>query len=342
MTFQPVLPAVVLVALAAVTTVMRLLTLRPAVRRRRPGRDDHALLRWCIVTVTVLLLIVAAARPTLGAAQPMSATPADGGSNVNVFFVIDRSPDSRVEDFGDHKSRMSGMREDILALINRYPRARFGVISFASRATVDWPLSDDVWSLKPMIAGLAPYYPAPQEGVNAGAASGALRYNLLAAQGQYPGSKNVVFYFGVGAPGSPAPQSEFEVSSTALAGGAVFGYGSSGGAPIPQKIADGKVQYARNAQTGGDLYSAINEPALTEISGQLGVPYVHRAGGVGIEGAGVASPGAPSSVPGTTTASEPVELYWAFTLPAAALILVEMYLTIGWFRRSRSAPDVTP
>ena len=312
MMFQPVLPVAVLVAVLAVLIVLRLLTLRRVLRRRRAGRDDHPLLRWCVVTLAVLLLMAAAARPTLGVAQSPSATSPDGGSNVNVFFVVDRSPDARVEDFDDHKSRMSGVRADILALIDRYPRARFGVISFAARATVDWPLSEDVWSLEPMIAGLAPYFPAPQEGVNAGAASGTLRYTLLQAQGQYPGSTNVVFYFGVGAPGSSAPQSEFDASFTPVAGGAVFGYGAS----------------------------AINEPALRDISRQLGVPYAHRDASVGIDKAAMASVGAPTSAH-ATAASEPVELYWAFTLPAAALILVEMYLTIGWFRRSRCAPDVT-
>src|SRR2546422_677522 len=78
-------------------------------------------------------------------------------ANLNVFIVIDRSVDSRVEDFADHESRMAGIRDDVLAVIDQYPRARFSVIEFASKAAELWPLSADAWSLKPLIQGLSPY-----------------------------------------------------------------------------------------------------------------------------------------------------------------------------------------
>jgi Ca-activated chloride channel family protein len=307
MTFQPVLPAAVLITIAAALLVIRLLVLRQVLRHR--GRDRRAVLRWCGMTLAVLLLMAAAARPTVGGdIGSLSAPRAEGGSNVNVFFIVDRSVDARVEDFGDRKSRMSGIRADIIALIDRYPQARFAVISFASRPAVEWPLSPDTWSLKPMIAGMAPYSGAPQEAVNAAAAGDTLRYKLLQAQSRYPQSENLVFYFGVGAPGSRGPQGRFDVGSTSVAGGAVLGYGPT---------------------------SAINEPVLRALSDQLGVPYIHRDGGQGIgDVTSVADTGgADISAPGPTRVAEPLELYWAFAVPAAALLLVEMYLTIRWFRR---------
>ena len=46
--------------------------------------------------------------------------------------------------------------------------------------------------------------------VNAAAAANVLRYQLIAAGQQYPGSKSLVYYFGSGAGGSRAPQGEFE------------------------------------------------------------------------------------------------------------------------------------
>ena len=55
------------------------------------------------------------------------------------------------------QSRMSAIRTDIETLIDRYPQARFALIAFASRPSLDWPLSEDAWSLKPEVARLAPY-----------------------------------------------------------------------------------------------------------------------------------------------------------------------------------------
>ena len=108
--------------------------------------------------------------------------------NTNVFFLVDRSADSAVEDYADRQSRMSGIRNDIEALIDQYPRARFALVAFASRSSLDWPLSEDAWSLRPEVARLAPYAATDTtEDVNAAAAANVLRYQLIAAGQQYPG-----------------------------------------------------------------------------------------------------------------------------------------------------------
>ena len=51
---------------------------------------------------------------------------------------------------------MSAIRNDIEALIDQRPGARFAMIAFASRASLDWPLSEDGWSLRPEVARLTP------------------------------------------------------------------------------------------------------------------------------------------------------------------------------------------
>ena len=340
MTFEPVIPAVILVAVAVVLIAIRLVALRRALRPTAAGRRARVVLRWSGLTAAVLLVLLAAARPSIQSAGPSSGPAATAaGSNVNVFFVVDRSVDLRVQDFGDHKSRMAGIRSDITALIDQYPRARFAVISFSSRSATDWPLSDDIWSLRPMIAGLSPYtsmQPDSMYQVDAAAASDTLRYKLYQAEHQYPRSANLVFYVGAGAPGSRAPQGKFDLGSAKVAGGAVLGYGTSAGGPIPREIINGDVVYAADAQTGTALNSAINEQALRAIAGQLGVGYVHREGGQGIASV-VSAVNAESNGAATTLGVERTELYWVLTLPAAVLVLIEICLTIRHFRRNRLA-----
>ena len=341
MSLHPVLPIALLLVLAAVIVGARAVTLSALLTNG--GHRRAALWRWAATTSALLLLVVAAARPGIdspAAAQPDSdATAVSQGAGVNVFFVVDRSVDSRVTDYGG-ATRMSGIRDDMSAIVDTYPRARFAVIGFASVPAIDWPLSEDTWSVKAMIAGLSPYVTVPPDAaaqVNAGAAANLLRYQLIQADQQYPGARNLVFYLGEGAGGSTAPQSSFSVGDR-VSGGAVFGYGTAAGGPIPGYYVDGAVSYLSDSRSGAPAVSAIDEARLRGIADELGVQYVHR------------EPSRPVTrtlpqlqpVSGTEAAAlsaTPVphrlELYWLFALLAAIGLLPEIYLTVREFHRSR-------
>lgn len=258
------------------------------------------------------------------------------GANANVFFVVDRSVDSRVEDFGERTSRMTGIRHDIAAIIDAYPKARFAVIGFASRPSVDWPLSQDTWSLRAVVEGLSPYVSVPPDAaaqVDAGAAANVLRYQLIQAAQQYPGSQNMVFYLGEGAGGSTAPQSSFSVGGR-VSGGAVFGYGTPAGGPVPGAYVGGAVTYVAD-RTGAPVISGLDEPRLRRVADDLGVPYVHRESGVPVAGSLPAlrpGAGAETAVVTSTPLPRQAELYWVLALLAAVLLLPEIFLLVRELR----------
>jgi hypothetical protein len=315
MTFAPVLPPVILLVIAVVVIALRMLTMRRL--HATAGARWATVWRWAGLTLAVLLILIAAARPGIEHGERGTAAAPRSADNTNVFFLVDRSADSAIEDYGDRQSRMSGIRKDIEAIIDQYPHARFALIAFASRSSLDWPLSEDSWSLRPDVARLTPYAANDTtEDVNAAAAANVLRYQLIAAGQQYPDAKSLVFYFGSGAAGSRAPQGEFDPTSGAVDGGAVFGYGAT-----------------------------RNEPGLRRIAEQLGVPYVDRNDGRPISES-VPDSGAPQPAAGATSTSgvaDRTELYWVFTLLAAVLILFELFAGIRDLRRTRSASrDVTP
>ncbi|ABM11713.1 vWA domain-containing protein [Mycolicibacterium vanbaalenii] len=301
MTFDPVLPPAVLAVVA-----VALVGLRAVALRRAAGAGHRALLRWTTTTVAMLLLLVAAARPGSGAAvEPGSGQPRQAGANV--YFVVDRSEDSALTDL-DGTQRMSKMRRDIDELITAHPGARFAVIAFASRPAIEWPLSEDTWSLAPVVDALTPYagLTAASANVNAGAAANVLRYQLIAAGQQYPHAPNLVYYLGSGAPESSVPQGTFDTGP--VDGGAVLGYG--GGA------------------------------ALRDIAGQLGLPYVQRGVGEALprpdSAEASAEPGDPAATDGR------VEYYWAFTMLAALLLLIEIFLTTRDLLRARATRREVP
>ena len=316
MTLHPMLPPLLLAGVAVLLIAARAIALR---RWQASGRTRAALWRWLGVSSAAVLLLVAATRPVIADDQP--ATRSAGDAEPNVFLLIDRSPDMAVEDM-DERPRMEVARDDINALIDRYPRGRFAVIEFASSPVLSWPLSADTWTLRPVLDTVTPYAYGPDAvtQANAGAASTVLRYQLISAVQQFPRATNLVFYLGAGARESRLPAREFEPPTGSVDGGAVLGYGTPAGGPIP----------------GVDIgRSSIDDTALRAVADQLGVPYVQRTGSPPL--AGVLPDDGTANGSATTVASAggQTETYWLPALGAAGLILIELYLVLRDFRRSR-------
>lgn len=292
MTFAPVGSWSWLLAVGAVLVLLRVVALTRILAQARSVRRRRTLLRWTGLTFAVLCIVMAAARPGFDTGRDSALavdSPASGSSNLNVFFVVDRSVDSPVP----------AMRADLTALIDQYPDARFALISFATRATVDWPVSDDVWSLRSVVSGLSSYVAAtPDQALqtNAFAARDVLRAKVEAAAADYPGSRNLVFYLGTGDPQSLVSRGSFDLPASTVAGGAVLGYGD------------------------------MDQGRLAEIATQLGVPFTEE-----IPAVQVSADGSGESL----QVADRREIYWLFTLLAAALVLTEIAFTGREYLKNR-------
>lgn len=298
MRLEPVLPPLLLAALAVLLIAARVMTFG---RVRARGGGWPAVWRWSALTTAGLLLLVAALGPTVGGRRDTVPRPA-GDRDPNIFVILDRSPEMS-EPGADGRSRMAAARDDIVALIERHPGARFALISFADRPAVEWPLSADTWSLRPVVESMNAYAATPD--ANVGAAASVLRYQLIGAVQQFPRARNLVFYLGAGAAESQAPQREFQLPEGAVDGGAVLGYGGAG------------------AQ------------ALRGVADQIGVPFVPRtdaAPPADALGAGETGGQAPAAPPVTSA----TRLYWVFAGVAALLLLAELYLVLREYRRTQS------
>jgi hypothetical protein len=302
MTFAPALPVVWLLAVGMVVVVARGVALQRVLSHSVPRKRGRAVLRWAGLTLATLCVLAAAARPGIDTGRDTTlAVQSSESSDLNVFLVVDRSAQAPVTD----------MRADMNALIDEYPDARFALISFATRATVDWPVSDDVSSFRSLVSGLSAYVvTSPESGAqaNAFAARDVLYTKAAAATGEYPGSRNLVFYLGTGTPESAVARGDFELPPGTVDGGAVFGYGATDEARL-QEIADGLgVQYS--ARRGGQPVADLVPPPGEVGSGESG---------------------------STVEVADRYELYWALALLAAALVLAEMTLTLREYRRTRAS-----
>jgi hypothetical protein len=282
-------------AIAALSAVVVLVAL--VVSHRRGAT------RWRIglIASAAVLLAIAVARPVIGGAAPPPAVA--GAHDPSIFVLVDRSAGMGVSD-GQGRTRLEAARDDIATLMDRYPNARFAVISFASRPALNWPLSQDNWSLRPVVDALTPYASTSAQAAQAdvGAASTVLRYQLFSAVQQYPRAQNLVFYLGAGAPESHEPARAFDPPAGAIDGGAVLSYGTTG------------------------------EAALRTVAEQLGLPLVARAGDGPLAGWAENPVHEPAPAAAVSTG---FETYWIFAMGAAGLILVELYLVLRQFGRTR-------
>ena len=283
MTLQPALPPLLLggVGLLIIAAVL--------LRRRSGAGSAYGLV------IAAILLLVAAARPVLGGSEP-AVTGIAGDREPNIFLIVDRS--------ADMAAAGTEVRADIDAVLEGHPDARFAVITFDARPSLDWPLSADSWSLRPTLDAATPFARAADSMTNVGAAGNVLRYQLIGAAQQFPQARNLVFYFGAGAPDSTVPQREFRIPEGAVDGGAVFGYG------------------------------AAAQERLRAVADQIGVPYLS---GETDTAADVAAPEDASAalLAELAATSSGFQLYGVLAGMAAVVLLFELYRALRHLRRTR-------
>jgi Ca-activated chloride channel family protein len=266
----PVLVALALAALAAVWW-------NPASRTQAgESRGTH----WRL-TAAAVLVAVAALRPGVPGDE-VDTTAA----NLNVYFVVDTTSSIIAEDYGDGRPRVEGVRDDIAAIANALPGARYSVVTFDQAARVRLPLTTDTTALEAALETLQPEPSEYSQGTSVSEANDRLVTLLEQSIERHPDRGRVVFYLGDGEQTAPEPPGPFTVRSGLIGGGAVLGYGTTEGGRMKatrSRYDSSSDAYIKDPATGEDARSMISEPALRAIGAQLGLPYVHRDAGDSID-----------------------------------------------------------
>jgi len=289
---------------------------------------------WLRRGTIVLLLLAAVLRPHLpgGTVQAASA-------DLNVFFVVDTTTSMVAEDYDNASPRLEGVRKDIMAIAEQLPGARFSVITFDTTAHVRMPLSTDTLALKTITDVLEPQVTAYARGSSITAARQVLSERLAAARDSHPGRPRLVYYLGDGEQTSGKEPEPLKVDGGLVAGGAVLGYGTSGGGRMKENtgVDDGGAGAGRAAGTPGggyvqdnrpgstgDAISMIDEGRLQAIAGQLGVPYAHRVAGAPVaDMMQQAHPGRVERADDQGQLAAGADLYWILSAGAFLLALPE-------------------
>ena len=263
-------------------------------------RGDGPRWKWFARMGIIAVLALALARPGI----PIKSSTEEYEAAADVYFLVDTTTSMAAEDYDGDKTRLEGVKMDMLELAEQLPGARLSIISFASTASTVMPLTTDHAAFASAVDVLSPELSLNSNGSSITEAGAELDKRMTSNQEDRPENKNLVFYFGDGEQTAEAPIDSWSSFSSRTDSGAVFGYGTSQGGKMkePQPFGygsgpggepglgdpgdpgdtggsgDSGDDYIRDGQ-GNPGISKIDETNLQQIATDLGVKYHHREGG---------------------------------------------------------------
>ncbi|WP_430593390.1 vWA domain-containing protein [Humidisolicoccus flavus] len=285
---------------------------------------------WIRRTLMVLLVAVMVARPGI----PGGEVPT-GSVNVNVFIMVDTTQSVAAEDWGDGEQRLTGMRDDVIAITNQFAGANIAVITFDASASLRVPLTDDGSAVIEMMRALRPELSTYSRGSSISIANQELLEALQAGREKDASTPQIVFYLGDGEQTASSEPESFEESASLISAGFVFGYGTEAGGRMIETTISGNGGYIQDPATGTDALSKIDVGALETIADQLGISFLQRSANVDVEDtlSAMASGTATANLDSFEEAR--LDLYWVFAAPLFLLIVWELAAVLRSLRSVR-------
>lgn len=257
-------------------------------------------------------------------------------SNVEMFFVVDRTGSMAAEDYDGDQARLVGVREDLVALTQAMPAARYTIIGFDSQATQQLPMTTDARAVRTWAETLTQEITSYSAGSSIDRPLDELTRSLTSAQERNPGNVRLVFVFsdGENTNGSASEASGSFRSFAELAplvdGGAVLGYGTAEGGNMRSYDGTSGTGFGTDApyitdDTGNPAVSRIDEDNLRTLAGQLGVPYVHRIEPGPMDDLVADVDVAQITADGRRDVTSYADVYWPFAVLLALLLAWEAW-----------------
>lgn len=308
--FNPVIHPVILLPVAVAAIGLAVFAL---VRGGPKGTSvRRARVVWGMRTLLVLACVAMLLRPGIPGGQAESYA-----TNADVFILVDTSASIVAEDWGDGQPRLDGVREDVKSIADKYPGARFSLVTFDSTTSVRLPLTTDTTALDSAMATLTPEVTKRSKGSSVSQANGVLRDLLQAAANSGQDRARLVFYLGDGEQTSDTAPGSFLSSADHVGSGLVLGYGTKAGGPMRVTDADPEAQGGGYIEyLGKKATSVFDQANLERIAGQLDVAFVHRSADEAVK-----LPATPKTTTRNATGEigTVIELYW---IPAGLAIVL--------------------
>jgi Ca-activated chloride channel family protein len=271
----------------------------------------------------VVTLLVVLWQPGFGTrAAPTQVT------DIDILVVVDRTRSMAALDY-QAAPRINGVKQDLTALSDALPGARFGLMTFGADATLELPFTSDTSTFATAVDTLRLEGPFDGTGSQTDRPLQAMQSVLERADEQHPDRRRIVVFVSDGEETGGSEPASYSGLEDLVDGGIVLGYGTDEGAKMP--TADdlsAKDGYVYDQESGEDAVSRIDEDNLEAIADQLGIDYQHRTrpGGMDTVAQGF---DASAAVEDGEGAPAKHDLTWLFGLLLLALVLVELR---SWWR----------
>lgn len=264
MTFDPMVPVWVLVALVAGSVVL-------AVARWRRGAPVLAAAGG--VVVAMLLAAVAVDPAVGGGSAPTITTSAD------VLFAVDTTTSISAEDYDGTSPRLDGVRADITEIAAEFAGGRFSLITFDATATVELPWTTDAAALDAAVRVLRPELSYYSAGTRLDVPVEAIGDALDRSASDDEGRQRILVVFSDGEQTQPGDIGAYASLAERIDAGAVLGYGTTEGGRMLDYwgvYGSDSDYYVYDYATNNDAVSHADPDTLAEIASHLGVEYRHR------------------------------------------------------------------
>lgn len=283
------------------------------------------LLRWTRRAALLILPAIIAFGPSV-----QGGTSAPGVANLDVIFAVDTTPSMGAIDYAGSQQRIDGVKKDLLALGARLQGARLELITFDTNANVILPFTTDETAFASAVQGMTPEISDYSQGSEIDKPISLVQQELQDSKATSPEHGRLFFYLGDGEQTANAPVQSFAPIAPYLNGGAVMGYGTTGGA----KIINNNSPYSTSnqasyimtvdpsTQTLVPAISHMDPTALQQIASQLRVPFTNRD-----QGGSVSNLYQNSNIARSIDRSEHIvrylNLYWLLSIPFVVLLFLE-------------------
>lgn len=214
------------------------------------------LYKMSVITLAFVFLIIAAARPQMGA--KLKEAKQEG---VEIMFVVDVSNSMLADDF--QPSRLERTKNAINTLLDKFTNDRVGLIVFAGRAYVQLPITSDYIAAKSFVDYISPGM-IPSQGTSI---TEALKVALKSFSSESSGSRAVILISdGENHEGDPLPIAEKMAEEGIVI--STIGIGTPAGVAL--KI-EGK---AVTDEKGNIVVTKLNEDILKQIAMTTGGTYI--------------------------------------------------------------------
>jgi Ca-activated chloride channel family protein len=315
MFFQPMIPVIIIGALAAIVCVFMLFK----------TKGKHSRFHWGLRAFAALLILTAGFRPST---QTLSMSE-EYNNRYNVYFVVDLTSSIVAEDWDGQNTRLEGIREDINDLLDDYVGAKFSLITFNSTATMRVPLTPDSTALASSINTMLPEVTQYSNGSTISAPKTLLENTLKAEKELDPEGEraSIVLYFGDGEQTSAMQPESFSSIKELVSAAKVYGYGTTEGGKMKTQtgyyISSDKDTYIKDL-SGKEGLSIIDENNLKVIAQDIGGEYEHRDASSQVKAAMLDdSQKVEFEKKEGANVNNTVEYYWAFFIPFLLIMFVE-------------------